>query len=438
MDERSTDIGRAKAEEEIHSPAEAGDPPRVGSHREWGFGGGEARDSSHDPVSVEKASGRGSGGVPQGNSAQGRSPDAGIGAGESEAERHGDAAIPGTDGLEKKDELGLNGRVSRQRYSREQRERIVREVEELGAEAMPISVVLKRLGVPCSTFYHWKSQRQVSRRKTPPNSLMPCEEEKIVALKIREPHLSHRQISGLLRDDGVWVSPSSCYRTLKSVGLVWEWSLREAPWKTARYEPFRPNQIWAEDWTGLVIAGLRHYVITILDVFSRYVVAWGIVKTVTQREVKNLVALAVMSQGIEDQAQKPILRTDPGSPNMAADVRIFLKETGVGFSPGRTARPTDNARQERFYRTLKQEEIYCNCDYLSLESARSAIARYIDYYNETRPHQALFGYTPAVVHRTGNKTRLVEEYQEKVRQAQQQRLQTNLSRRNQQPTPSFS
>lgn len=140
------------------------------------------------------------------------------------------------------------------------------------------------------------------------------------------------------------MSPSSCYRTLKSVGLVWEWSLREAPWKKARYEPFRPNQIWAEDWTGFVIQGLRHYVLTILDVFSRYVVAWGIVKTVTQREVKDLVALAVMSEGIDGRNDKPILRTDPGSPNMAADVRLFLSEVGIEFSPGRVARPTDNAR----------------------------------------------------------------------------------------------
>jgi len=311
-------------------------------------------------------------------------------------------------------------------------------VERLRAEGIPICVVLRKLGVPRSTFYHWISPAEASRGKTPPNSLLPCEEEKIVALKMREPHLSHRQISGLLRNHDVWVSASSCYRILKSVGLVWEWSLREAPWKTARYEPFRPNQIWGEDWTGLVIGGLRHYVITILDLFSRYVVAWGIVKTVTRREVKNLVALAVMSQGIEDRAQNPILRTDPGSPNMAADVRIFLREIGVGFSPGRRARPTDNARQERFYRTLKQEEIYCNPDYLSLESAGSNIARYIDYYNESRPHQALFGYAPALVHRTGNKTRLIEEHERRVRQAQERRLRQNLSTGNQQPTPFFS
>jgi putative transposase len=438
MDGRSTDTGRAKAREEIYASAEAVDPEGMGSVGKWRRGSREARNSSHDPVSVEKAPGDRRCGVPQRDATSGGSPDAGIGAGESEAERHGDVALSGTDGIEKKDELGLNGRVSGQRYSREQRERIIREVEKLRVGGMTISGLLKKLGVPRSTFYHGKSQGEVLRRKAPPNSLLPCEEEKIVALKMSEPHLSHRQISGLPRDDDVWVSPSSCYRTLKSVGLVWEWSLREAPWKTARYEPFRPNQIWAEDWTGLVIGGLRHYVITILDLFSRYVEAWGIVRTVTQREVKNLVALALMSEGIEDQAQKPILRTDPGSPNMAADVRVFLKETGVGFSPGRTARPTDNARQERFYRTLKQEEISCKRDYLSLESARGAIARYIDYYNEIRPHQALCGYTPAVVHRAGNKTRLVNEYRRRGRQAQQERLRRKASTDHQQPTPSFS
>jgi transposase InsO family protein len=111
---------------------------------------------------------------------------------------------------------------------------------------------------------------------------------------------------------------------LKSQELVREWTLREAPWKTAHYEPFRPNQIWGEDWTGIVIDGLRHYVLTILDLFSRYLVAWGIFRTITQREVKNLVALAIMSERIGENDPKPVLRTDPGSPNMAADVRFFF------------------------------------------------------------------------------------------------------------------
>ena len=122
MDERSTDTGRGKAEEEVYAPAEAVDPEGMGSVGKRCRGSREARNSSHDPVSMEKAFGDRGCGVPQRDATSGRSPDAGIGAGESKAERHGDVALSGADGLEKKDELGLNGRVSGQRYSREQRE----------------------------------------------------------------------------------------------------------------------------------------------------------------------------------------------------------------------------------------------------------------------------------------------------------------------------
>ncbi|MGC8908443.1 MAG: integrase core domain-containing protein [Desulfomonilaceae bacterium] len=118
-------------------------------------------------------------------------------------------------------------------------------------------------------------------------------------------------------------------------------------------------------------------------------------------------------------------------------MRIFLREIGVAFSPGRVARPTDNARQERFYRTLKQEEVYCHDGYVSLESARSSIGSWIDYYNEVRPHQALFGYTPAVVHRVGNKTQLLAEYRRKVEKAKHERRQQRILC-NQKPTTFFA
>lgn len=422
MDERSAYAGRDEAAEKVHSQPETRDLEGMGSNGERGCRSRKARDSSYDALSVEEASGPGGCRVSQRESPQGRSSDTSARTGESEAEGHCDASFSGADELEKKDELGLIGREFGERYSQEQKEGIVQAVQRLKNEGVPIADALRQLGVPRSTYYYWKGRNEKRSHRTPPNSLLPCEEEQIVALKMRQPHLSHRQISGLLRRDNVWVSPSSCYRTLKGTGLIWEWSLRQAPWKKARYEPFRPNQIWAEDWTGIVIRGVRHYVLTILDTFSRYIVAWGIVKTVTQTEVKNLVALAAMSEKIDGLDAKPTLRTDPGSPNMAADVRLFLKEIGVTFSPGRSARPTDNARQERFYRTLKQEEVYCNPDYLSIEAAREAIGQYIDYYNEVRPHQALFGYTPGHVHRVGNKSLLLDEYRLEVQKAKELRL----------------
>ena len=101
------------------------------------------------------------------------------------------------------------------------------------------------------------------------------------------------------------------------------------------------------------------------------------------------------------------------------------------FSPGRANRPTDKARQERWYRTVKQEEIYCYLTYPSIEKARQSLARYIEEYNEVRPHQSLWNYTPGHVHRTGNKTWIIQHYKQVVQNVKEQRKRINqgLSRR---------
>ena len=70
-------------------------------------------------------------------------------------------------------------------------------------------------------------------------------------------------------------------------------------------------------------------------------------KTVTYREVGNLLALAYISEGIDQKKQKPSLTTDRGSPNTAHNTRRLITDLEMLFSPGRAYRPTDNARQER-------------------------------------------------------------------------------------------
>ena len=423
MHERPTDNDRRQTAKEVHGQSKAGDSEGMGCHGQWSGSVPALWDSSVNPVSLEEATGARGSGVSQGNSIQAEPTSQRATERESKPQGHSDFTISGTDALEKKDELGLAGRTSGQAYTQEQRQRILDTVEALKSAGVSTTGALMGLKIPRSTFYSWKSFKANKTRPTSPNALLESETKSVISMKEKQPHLSHRQISGLLRHQNVWVSSSSCYRTLKSKQLVWEWTLREAPWTTAHYEPFRPNQIWGEDWTGIVIDGLRHYVLTLLDLFSRYLVAWGIFRTITQKHVKNLVALAIMSQSIGENDPKPILRTDPGSPNMAADVRIFLREIGVVFSPGRVARPTDNARQERFYRTFKQEEVYCHNGYVTLDSSKASIGYWINYYNEVRPHQALFGYPPAIVHRCGDKTRLLEDYRRNVEKAKEKRRQ---------------
>jgi putative transposase len=218
---------------------------------------------------------------------------------------------------------------------------------------------------------------------------------------------------------------------LKALGWVEPRLLREAPWKAARYEPFRPNQIWGEDWTILSIAGVRHYLLTIIDYFSRFIVAWGVVKSVSQREVKNLLALAYMSENIDQEASKPMIRFDQGSPNMAHSTRRLIEELEMLFSPSRAHRPTDNARQERWYRTVKQEEIYCYPTYPTEQIARHSLGKYIEEYNERRPHQALLNFIPGYVHQMGNKSVLYAQYKKQVQIVKEQRIAFNRSQRSQ-------
>ena len=65
----------------------------------------------------------------------------------------------------------------------------------------------------------------------------------------------------------------------------------------------------------------------------------------------------------------------------------------------------------------------CHNGYVTLDSSKASIGYWINYYNEVRPHQALFGYPPAIVHRCGDKTRLLEDYRRNVEKAKEKRRQ---------------
>ena len=425
MYERSTESRELEKAKEIYSPTKTSNSERMGIERQWDRDCQEVSNSSSYAVSMEEGTGTGCRDFSKWQATQGRSQDKGVGRRKQEVKGSPCYSDSGIDVVKKKDELGLTNRKRGSTYSAIQRQRIIEEVENMKASGIKKTVALRSLGVSRSTYYEWLRKQRRYVKKPSVLRLTEAERQAIIEKKKRYPYLSHRKISGYLRYEGYWVSESSCYRILKALGWVFPQSLRKAPWKVPRYEPFKPNQIWGEDWTMLSISGLRYYLLTIIDYFSRYIVAWSIVKTVTQREIKDLLILAYISQGIEDKDPKPLIRMDQGSPNMAYGTRRLIKDLEMVMSRCRVNRPTDNGRQERWYRTVKQEEIYCYPTYPSKEIARESLARYIEEYNEKRPHQALWNYTPAYVHRLGNKTKLLEHHRKIIQLVKKQRLNTN-------------
>lgn len=425
MYERSTDCRRSKEGKEVYTAREAPGSQGMGNERKRSRYSEEVQYSPSYTVQVEEGPGAGSGDISEWETAQSRSKNKGTGRGEPETKGSDCHTDPGVDVVKKKDELGLANRCKGSVYSGIQRQRIIEEVEKLRSSGVKKSVALRKLGVCRSTYYGWFRSGKPADWKPSVLRLTDAEREVVTEKKKTYPHLSHRQISGYLRHDGYWVSESSCYRILRDLGWVFPQPFREAPWRVPRYEPFAPNQVWGEDWTILSIGGQRHYLLTIIDYFSRYIVAWAIVKTVSQREVKDLLVIAYINEGLEHSEQKPLLRLDRGSPNMAWGTRRLIRDLEMVISASRVNRPTDNARQERWYRTVKQDEIYCHKDYPSVDIARLSMVRYIEEYNEIRPHQALWNYPPGFVHRLGNKTLLLEHRRRMIQIAKERRLDVN-------------
>lgn len=304
-----------------------------------------------------------------------------------------------------------------------QKTAVLQMVEEARQQGRRVGEVLATLGITRATYYRWKQEdgrgTRSPRRAYP---LLPQEQHRIDAVKAAHPAYRHRRIQGLLQAEGCYVSSSAVYRHLKKRGQVEPYVRREAPWKYPRYEIRQRNLLWGSDWTKLSIGHVRWYLLTVIDCFSRYLIAFDVVPTVNASHVQALYRQGLRTQGISWTATpKPELRVDRGSPNTAWVTQAFFQGLEADLSFARVRRPTDNAITERFYGSLKQEEIYVVGNYPDERSAREEIGRYIEVYNHRRPHQSLMNFMPGYVHQINNKTALWQERQALKQAARERR-----------------
>lgn len=292
---------------------------------------------------------------------------------------------------------------------------------ELGRKAAD---VLESLQISRSTFYHWKKSpkkpvpqavRNANRRLT------PAEKQIILKAKQENPECRHRQIQGIIQNAGAYISASSVYKVLKANGLVEPFERREAPWKSPRYEVCKRNTLWGADWTKIKINHQSWHLLTIIDFFSRYIVAHLITPEVNSSHVKTAYQLALLDQGIGAD-KLPRLRVDRGAPNTSKITTEFFIDMALDLlSLARVRRPTDNAITERFYGTLKQEEVYLVGSYPDETSAKAEVSEYIARYNCERPHQALWNFTPQKVHEINNKSEILASLEEMKHQTKVRR-----------------
>ena len=150
----------------------------------------------------------------------------------------------------------------------------------------------------------------------------------------------------------------------------------------------RANQVWALDTTYIPMARGFVYLTAVVDVASRMVLAHKLAVTMEACHAKEIIELAFARFGAPE-----IVNTDQGSQFTGSEFIDVLKTRNIAISMDGKGCWRDNVFIERFWKTLKYEEVYLRA-YDTVSEARASIARYVSFYNSRRPHTALADQTP--------------------------------------------
>jgi putative transposase len=242
------------------------------------------------------------------------------------------------------------------------------------------------------------------------NKILPTEERRVVTLAENHPEWRCRRIAyELERRGAAFIGKTKVAEVMKAHGLnhAFERGRKKEvilPGDMLLHEPWRKNLLWGMDWTWVTIAGRFHFLLVLLDWYSRKILSWGLYATITKFEVVAVATDAVAVEGIDllpPGAMKPILVADHGSANVAKYTRANIEIQGLHLWLSGIGRPTGNARTERVIGTLKREEILLQPSYESEEEAHAKIGSKIHDYNFHRPNAGVGGFAPNSVHHQG-------------------------------------
>ena len=154
----------------------------------------------------------------------------------------------------------------------------------------------------------------------------------------------------------------------------------------------KANQVWEIDITYLPMAKGFMYLFAIIDVYTRFIVGWGISNTMTAEWCATITKEAILTHG------KPeIINSDQGSQFTSEVHTELLKKYEIQISMDGKGRAIDNIYIERFWRTIKYEDIYLKA-YENGISLYKGVEKYMHFYNTKRKHQNLNNITPKVLY----------------------------------------
>ena len=316
------------------------------------------------------------------------------------------------------------------RYPASEKLEIIRTVE---TSHLPVRRTLDKIGIPKTTFYAWLDRYAdggldaLEDRKPRPKRVwnrIPQEVRgKLIERALDGPELSPREVAVAFTDaEKTFVSEASVYRLLKAEGLVTSPAFIVMKAADRFANPTTAiNQLWQTDFTYLKVTGWGwFYLSTVLDDFSRYIVAWKLCTTMSAADVTATLERALQASGL-DQVEidrRPRLLSDNGPSYVAGDLADWLEAQGMRHTRGKPYHPMTQGKIERWHLSLKSRILLENY-YLPGDLER-AVAAFIEHYNHRRYHESLDNLTPGDVY-FGRGARILKRREEIKRRTIEQR-----------------
>ena len=319
------------------------------------------------------------------------------------------------------------------RYSASEKLEIIRLVEE---STLPVRRTLEKIGIPHATFYRWYDlyhtggpealEDQQPKPDRVWNRIPDDVRERIVRLALDEPALSPRELAVRFTDtEGYFVSEASVYRLLKAHDLIA--SPAFIVMKAAdefKDKTTAPNQLWQTDFTYLKVIGWGwFYLSTVLDDFSRYIIAWKLCTTMKADDVTATLEMALNASGL-DRAKvlhRPRLLSDNGSSYVSDDLAKWMERHDMAHVRGAPYHPMTQGKIERWHQTLKNRILLEN--YYLPGDLEAQIEAFVADYNHCRYHESIDNLTPADVYFGRGQTILLQRERIKRQTITQRRLQ---------------
>ena len=281
---------------------------------------------------------------------------------------------------------------------------ILRAVEESG---LPIREALERMDVAPSTYYRWKRLERALgteglKDRSPYkgrvwNQLLDEERDKIFEMAMLYPERSSREIACYIADQGHFsVSESTVFRVLKKQGWIKPREMKTFPaGPEYTIKTKRINQQWQTDATYLLVKNWGwYYLISVLDDFSRRILAWKLQPCMDAGAFSEVLEMACEAVGLSviPDCKRPRLVSDRGPALISGAFTGYLKARGIGHILASPYHPQTNGKIERYHRSLKQKT---NLQVWEAPGELEAeIRRFIDFYNRNRYHEAIGNVTP--------------------------------------------